>query len=716
MKHLLTLLFLTITYFFSHAQYGYLDSSYANNGKQNYPDFNPYLYYDKGLTVIDRNENSFMLIGDILKTNNDGVWLPILHFTGDLATGEKLALLSSSPATYNLKCAVVFGGERSDKFLIGGSKNGDAFIKKFDGDGNIDLAFGYFGEIIEDFGGTDVVRSMERLSNGHYYVVIRSQNTLIIRKLKSDGSWDLVFGDNGQVEFPVNSEYKIVTAVNADDDLFITTGIDQIAKVSKSGHADVAYSTTANLYLDLTITHLLPLEDGSLLVSGNELISQQSLIIQKLRPDGEQDNSFGENSKTVVNYNGKFNAISDVHLFGSRLYVFGDINQDFFLAQLSDSGKIITSFGNNGKLIVEFGASLAYGLKLRLSSNGKALMLGVRQDWLGIARAIISKSPVVSAYASVASVCRGTQFQLFGEGAATYQWTGSNGFSSNEQNPLVTIPESFGGSQVLFTMTGYNADGFSSQALAVVDLKSKIQADHSEVLPCFGTTTGHRVTIYKNDFFDQKTIVQYDASKAQVVSEDDSEITFSFDETNSPLQLTLHDTSDRYCDLPLTFDFKTHEKISARLETTTIDSTCISVITPDDESVPLAYLWSNGATTKIASELPAGPFRVTVTNTVTGCTAMFEDECIPETSSTTAVSKQASFYPNPVEKELFITDEAGSIERIRVYNNTGMLISSDHKRHADRIRVSCGQLPPGLYHVICTGRWGDVRSISFIKL
>lgn len=714
MKHLHTLLFLTITYFYSHAQYGYLDSSYANNGKQNYPDFNPYLYYDKGLTLIERSAGSFMLVGDVLKVKEDGVWLPILHFANDLATGEKLALLGS-PATYNMKCAVIFGGEQSDKFLIGGSKNGDVFIKKFDGEGNIDLNFGHFGEVLEDLGGTDVVRSMERLSNGHYYVVIRSQSSLIIRKLKSDGSWDLVFGNDGQVEFPVNSEYKIVTAVNSGDDLFLTTSIDQISKISKTGQVDVSYSSIANLYLDLTITHLLPLEGGSLLVSGNEFISQQSLIIQKLKPNGEQDNSFGTNSKAVVNYNGKFNSISDVQLFGSRLYVFGDIDQDFLLAQLSDSGELVTSFGNNGKLIVEFGASLAYGLKLRLSSNGKALMLGVRQDWLGMARAVISESPVVSAYASVASVCRGTQFQLFGEGAATYHWTGSNGFSSDEQNPLVTIPESFGGSQVLFTMTGYNADGFSSQALVVVDLKSKIQADYSEQLPCFGVTTGHRVTIYKNNFFDEKTIAQYDDTRAQVVSEDASEITFSFDAVNSPLQLNLHDTSDRYCDLPLTFGFKTHEEISARLETTTVDSTCISVITPDDESVPLTYIWSNGATSKIASGLEAGAFSVTVTNTETGCSAVFEDECIPETSATAAQILPGSVFPNPVSNELFVAAGA-AIVKVSMTDAGGRIMHAGCDITGKNIRIDCAHLNPGLYQLMLTDAGGKTLRARFIKI
>jgi len=697
------------------AQYGYLDSSYAINGKQNYPDFIPYLYYDRGLTLIDRSDNTFMLIGDILEKNDSGTWLPVLKFKNDIADGQTLCNLSPESTNFNLKCAVGFGGPVTDKFLIAGSKSDDVFIKKFDADGNPDITFGQGGEIIMDLGGKDIVRSMQRLSNGHYFVIIRSGDQLIIRKLKSDGSWDLLFANSGSYTIPVVGTFKVVSAIDDEDNLYLTTSASQIVKISRNGEYQDQYTTLANLYLSQIINHILPLADGSVLVSGNELTEQRSLIIQKLMPNGEQDTSFGTNGKTVVHYNGKFNAINDVQVYGSRIYVFGDINQAFFLAQLDKDGFLVPEFGTDGKLIIQYGASLAYGLKMKIYPYGKALLLGSRQDWLGVARAIISETPVITASSSDTAVCRNTDFTLLGQGGITYHWEGSNGFTSDEANPTVNIPESYAGSQVIFTLTGYNADGFSAQDVVTIDLKPKIEVDSKETLPCFGETHNQLVTITKNFYFDDKTIAIFDTAKAKIVEENNISVTFSFDKANSPLTVTLHDTADRYCDVNLSFDFHTEPEIKATLETTTTDSTCVSVITPEDESQPLAFLWSNGATTKISSQLPAGAFSVTVTNTKTGCSAVFEDECIPETNATNQTLTPNKIYPNPVLDIFHIDIPFNDLLAIYAYDAAGREARLSFSAGENRVECKVANLQPGIYILKIINRNGSSYISKIIK-
>ena len=716
MRQLLTFVFLLFLSNMLIAQYGYLDSSYANNGKQNYPDFNPYLYYDRGLSLIEQSDNAFMLVGDIIENNQDGVWLPVLKFKNDIADSQILCPLDNVEANFNLKCAVTFGGNQSDKFLIAGSRNEDIFIKKFDSDGNIDINFGQGGEIIQNLGGKDVVYAMERLSNGHFFVIIRSGDQLIIRKLKSDGSWDLIFANNGNYTIPVVGSFKIVAAVDANDNLYLTTAASRIVKISKSGDYLDAFTSTANLYLTQIISHILPLTDGSILFSGNELIEQRSLIIQKLKPSGEQDTSFGENGKSIVRYNGKYNTIADVQFFGSRIYVFGDINQSFFLAQLDKEGVLVPGFGSEGKVIIQFGASLSYGLKMKLYASGKALLLGSRQDWLGLARVVISETPTITASASVSSVCRETEFQLSGQGGLTYQWSGSNGFSSTEANPKVIVPESYAGSQVIFTLTGFNQDGFSSQDIITIDLKPKIQVETQEKLPCFGEERNHQVTISKNQYFDDKTIALFDESKASIVDENANFITFTFNKANSPLTLTLHDTTARYCDLTLSFDFRTNEEIKASLETTSIDSTCVSVVTPEDESSPLTYQWSNGGTSKIASPIPAGPFSVTITNSETGCQAVFEDECIPSTNANKGIVLSRSVYPNPVDNYLYIEVDNKGISGVVAFNTAGKAFSLPYQVENNRIVCKMDRMIPGLYQVMVLTQNGEKYLNKIVKL
>ncbi|MBK6374620.1 MAG: hypothetical protein IPF67_16160 [Saprospiraceae bacterium] len=57
------------------------------------------------------------------------------------------------------------------------------------------------------------------------------------------------------------------------------------------------------------------MDDGNLLLGGNELFSPKSLILLKLTPDGSPVNSFGNQGKTLINYQGNFNTINSVRIF-----------------------------------------------------------------------------------------------------------------------------------------------------------------------------------------------------------------------------------------------------------------------------------------------------------------------------------------------------------------------------------------------------------------
>lgn len=711
------IIFLFISVSPTFAQYGQLDSSYANNGKQNYPDFNPYLYYDKGLTIIEQSDNAFMLLGDILKTDeNDQMFLPIWQFVNDVKHKEVLGKISDSRETFNLKCAVPFGGRYTNRFLIAGSRNQDVFIKKFDSDGKVDLNFGFLGEVIMDLGGNDVVRSIQLLSNGNFIVIIKTKDQLAVRRLKSDGSWDLIFGDNGQVDIPVIGDFKIFSSVNSKDEIFFNTGPNQICKMSKAGEIDLNYNTSANLYLDLTTSHLLALDDGSLIVSGNEFVEQQSMIMYKLTPEGTQDNSFGSFGKTVVRYNGKYNTINKVISFGSRLYVSGDIDQDIFIGQFSNTGISVPTFGINGKTIIEFGSSLSYGLDMRITNNGKALIAGMRQDWLGLTRVVLSENPVISGSGSQVAVCRGEQFQLFGAGGVSYHWIGNDGFESFENNPLVIIPDTFPGSSVTYRVRGFNADGFNAEAIVVVDVKPVISVTYEEQIPCFGANNGHRVTIFKNQFYDEHTQLLFDENKATLVSEDPDKAIIEFGEAAGPLQISFNDTLERYCASSFVVEFKTLNEIEATLETTSVDSTCISVVTPLDETGPLSFQWSNGSTTKIASEIPAGPFSVTITNTLTGCSATFEGECEKLLSTNSNLFNAKNIYPNPAIDLLNIVfDDSNDKNNIQIFNSNGIEMINLNTSDATT-NIDITELKPGIYFLKATSLKGQATTGKFIKM
>ncbi len=701
------------------AQTGQLDSTYGNNGKQNFADFHPYLFYESDIVRIDQSENSFMLVGDILRTDNAGkMWMPLWKFKNDLAIKELQVLISDEPAIFSLKCAISPDSGFSEKVIVAGGKDNDLFIKQFDSDGNT-ANIGIHPEIIRNLGGNEHVSSMVRLDDGSFIVFAKTSNKVICLKLNSNGNWNGVFGNDGVVEIAAPGDFRVFSVLAEDNDVYFTTGTNQLHKISPAGVLNEDFYDLARLYLDLQISDLYVMPDGGLLVSGNEFASPKSLVINKINPDGSLNTSFGNQGKSVVHYTGNFNSINSVQVFKNRIYVGGGIDLKFFLAKLTIDGDLVNSFGDEGIVLVGFGNSICEVFDVKLHENGTALLLGERQGWLAGARLIVASTPTVNVSASTLDVCKGESFQLFSSGADTYHWSGNDGFESFLQNPLVSISESYAGSQVFYTLTGANEDGFTDVIQIIVNIKPDVKATYSEELPCFGQTENHKVTILKGNNYDENVITIYNDNNATLISEDATTAVFEFDLDDSPLEVSFVDTLNRYCETGISVDFETNDAITATIEVTSLDTSCIGVIFPDVENDPLLYLWSNGNTNKIAGDLPRGPFSVTIANTITGCTASFEGECLPLLKSDGYEITKNEIFPNPVNDVLNIRLlQAVGITSLTILNAQGREVIKTNKFtiSEDNLSVDVSDLTGGIYFLQLNNVQGKLKMGKFVKL
>ncbi|GAB3283330.1 hypothetical protein GCM10027347_60070 [Larkinella harenae] len=99
----------------------------------------------------------------------------------------------------------------------------------------------------------------------------------------------------------------------------------------------------------------------------------------------------------------------------------------------------------------------------------------------------------VTASASQTALCVGGSTTLFSAvtptGSYTYVWSGSNGFSSSLQNPVVTnIQPNPEGGPVVFTVRGTDANGCIAQASVVVDVQQPAVVITSNAPLCAGNT------------------------------------------------------------------------------------------------------------------------------------------------------------------------------------------------------------------------------------
>lgn len=226
--------------------------------------------------------------------------------------------------------------------------------------------------------------------------------------------------------------------------------------------------------------------------------------------------------------------------------------------------------------------------------------------------------------------------------------------------------------------------------------------------------------ILKGSNFDSNIQLNYNPAFATKVSEDDESVIMAFNFAASPLELSFNDSEARYCPKTLSVDFRTHEAILATLEVNSIDSTCIGVINPFDESDPLTYLWTNSSTGKIAAGLSAGPFEVTITNTVTGCTATFGAECAPVLSSDNLQNSINAIFPNPTSDEVSVVlDKSFNDASLMTFMDSQgkIIVIQKLNNQANGIyKINVGEFSAGLYFVKVQNTENKLFTGKFIKI
>jgi uncharacterized delta-60 repeat protein len=262
--------------------------------------------------------------------------------------------------------------------------------------GVFDTSFGSGGKSLAPYASStnDVGNALALQPDGKIVVAGYSNaggnyNFAVVRLLNPSGTFDSGFGADagGQlVDFggadrgnavALQPDGKIVVAGNSAT---VATNKFALARLLPGGGPDGAFSGDGKTTVDFgggAIADAVALQsDGKIVVAG---ISGDSFAIARLLPDGGLDSSFAGDGMSTVDVGSAGTAYGVALQPDGKIVIAGDSGGNFAVARLQPNGLLDSTFGREGKTIVDFGAAEA-GFAMALQPDGKIVVAGDSND------------------------------------------------------------------------------------------------------------------------------------------------------------------------------------------------------------------------------------------------------------------------------------------------------------------------------------------------
>ncbi|SFQ30723.1 T9SS type A sorting domain-containing protein [Parafilimonas terrae] len=288
----------------------------------------------------------------------------------------------------------------------------DAFaIARYLPDGKIDESFGEKGILKSpwpDPPGEDFIS----LSGIYNLVLLKSGKILaggyggglklgypspILAQYLPDGSPDLSFGKNGLVgvNFSVGHGVTARGMGVMEDGRIVQAGSDQsqnttVLRYMPDGSLDNTFGVNgiSNVYLSGVdnINCLVLQPDGKIIVGGSYFTDRNSsanFLIARFKTDGTLDSSFGYNGKRIIDYNNSTDVLYSLALqpdgkilASGRVAPAGITTSSMCVVRFNPNGFYDSSFGNNGIALANFDAYNSGSNDVALQQDGKITACG----------------------------------------------------------------------------------------------------------------------------------------------------------------------------------------------------------------------------------------------------------------------------------------------------------------------------------------------------
>jgi uncharacterized delta-60 repeat protein len=179
-------------------------------------------------------------------------------------------------------------------------------------------------------------------------------------------------------------------AIQVDGKIVVTDG-DTLSRYQPDGRIDRTFGEDGRVETDLDWTEfgaavLAVQDDGKLVVASSAGRSGQSdFAVARFLRDGERDRSFGDNGRVLTDFGGKFEGVEALAIQrDGKLVAAGDSSppageSEFAVSRYLPDGRLDESFGNGGKMLTSFGDGLAEVYAVALSAeDGEIVVAGDR--------------------------------------------------------------------------------------------------------------------------------------------------------------------------------------------------------------------------------------------------------------------------------------------------------------------------------------------------
>jgi uncharacterized delta-60 repeat protein len=284
----------------------------------------------------------------------------------------------------------------------------DFIAARFDIYGSPDEGFGNSGKTTTDFGGDDPAYCMALQKNGKIIIGGSTNSSgfgssdVALARYNQDGSLDNSFGTGGKIIATLNHDngaWKIVTQNDGKIVVAVTGSSENgnsdfiLLRYNSDGTPDEDFGNSGKVVTDFGnydfASALAIQEDGKILVAGEARLSSVSathIALARYNSDGSPDLSFGNNGKLISEFGYSSTAYSVALqpngkiIVGGQTYNFyhspsGNYFCDFLLVRYNSDGSLDNSFGEGGKKTTDFGA-LDNPRGMSVQDDGKIILSG----------------------------------------------------------------------------------------------------------------------------------------------------------------------------------------------------------------------------------------------------------------------------------------------------------------------------------------------------
>jgi uncharacterized delta-60 repeat protein len=295
------------------------------------------------------------------------------------------------------------------KILTAGVAGISSALARYNVDGSLDSSFGSDGRVTNRFfgygaGASSVLLQPDgKIVTGGYAYLDGSTGVFALARYNSDGSPDSSFGVEGRANTGFGSrgagvsslgllpDGKIVAAGGRSGD-YGSGGSDfALARYNKDGSLDTSFGIEGKLTTDFFggqdgAGAVIIQPDGKIVAIGSATLeSKPVLAAVRYNASGSLDSRFGSNGKFTSDFLGRGAEASAGILQPDGKMLLAGIsrtqaaiyNYDFGLMRLNPDGGLDSTFGDGGKVSIDFFGYDDWAISVALQRNGKIVLCGV---------------------------------------------------------------------------------------------------------------------------------------------------------------------------------------------------------------------------------------------------------------------------------------------------------------------------------------------------